>query len=244
MQYTGLIVMDMISASSEAVARHIYRAIKSSRIDVGRQHYQVIENRIESARDNRVYIQRIDADIGDSKQMSIHSSNSEGQISNGEYQIYQQELPGNEYSGRSIYYISVDDTKDDVKTVCILVLNQATARDELDGRPSFNYDASMFYINIPLPKTTAGQLEQFLGTEFKKHIIQATTEWDSFLEFVKTVPFNSGRLWEMPIQFTGHEMVHLSIHEPLPRPSVLNIVLQKYDGVSVSRILCIDLIFS
>jgi hypothetical protein len=245
--YTG-------SASSNAVARYIYRTAKSKKTDVERRHYQIIENRIEQIEDDKIYIQRIDANAGDNGQTSVYPSDSKDQISNGEYQIYQQEISDNGYSGRFIYCIGTDGTdniKDDVKRVCILVLNQTIAEEELDGRPIFNYDATMFYINIPLQRAITGQLEQLSDAEFKRHITQATKEWNSFQEFVKPVPFNSGRLWEMPIQFTDREitgseiadrkMVHLSIHEPLSTPSVLNIVLQKYDGISVSHILRIDL---
>jgi hypothetical protein len=244
----------MISTSSKSVAKHIRRTIKNTKIDVGRQHYQVIENRtklIESNESNepaqptksnesidKIYIQRIDANTGDNNQKSIYSTNSKGQVFDGKYQIYQQEVPSNGYSGRFVYCVGVEDTKDDFKTVCILVLNQeVTAEDELEGRPSFEYEASLFYISIPLQKTANGQPEQLSDTEFKKHITQATAEQDSLQEFVKTVSFNSGRLWEMPVQFSGHEMVHLSIHDPLSRPSVLNIVLQKFDGIGVSHIL-------
>jgi hypothetical protein len=141
-----------------------------------------------------------------------------------------------------IYCIGIDDTKNDEKTVCIIVLNQTISGDELDGRSSFNYGVAMFYISIPLQEITTGQPKQPSDTEFKKYIIQASTEWDSFLASVKTVSFNSGRLWEMPIQFTGHKIMYLSIHEPLPKPSVLNVVLQKHGGISVSHILRIDLI--
>jgi hypothetical protein len=149
-------------------------------------------------------------------------------------------VPINGYSGRFVYCAGMEDTKNDVKTVCILVLNQeVTTEDELEGRPNFKYEASLLYINIPLQKTTNDQLELLSDIEFKKRITQATIERDSFQEFTKAVPFNSGRLWEMPIQFTGHDMVHLSIHEPLSKPSVLNIVLQKYDGFGVSQILSI-----
>jgi hypothetical protein len=239
MQYTGLIIMGMASALSESVAKHVARVSKSSRIGIERQHYQVIENRIEPTEDDQIYIQRINANTGNNKQTAIHSSNSKGQISNREYHIYQQEIPINGFYGRFIYCIGIEDTKDSVKTVCIIVLNQTTSGDELDGRSSFNYGVAMFYINIPLQKTVTGQLEELSDTELKKHIIQASTEWDSFLESVKTVSFNSGRVWEMPIQFTGHEMAHLSIHEPLSKPSVLNVVLQKYDGIGVSHILSI-----
>jgi hypothetical protein len=235
--------MDMISASSNNVSRYIYRTAKSSSINVGRQHYQAIENRIESAESDKIYIQRIDADTGDNRQTSVHSPESKNHISNGEYQIYQQEISGNEYSGSFTYCISMDGTKDDVKTVCILMLKQATAEEGLDGRPNFKYEASLFYINIPLQKITTDQTEQPSDAELKKHITQATAGWNSLQEFAKMVPFSSGRLWEMPIQFTGHEMVHLSIHEPLSRPSVLNVVLQKYSGFGVSYIRSIDSIF-
>jgi hypothetical protein len=234
--------MNMISVSSKTVARHIHRTFKPKKIDAGCQHYQTIENRIESFKDNRIYIQCIDADTGDNKQMSIYSPNPEGQIFYLEYQIYRQEVPINGYYGRFIYCIGMEDTKDDVKTVCILVLNQTTSGDELDGRPIFNYGAAMFYINIPLQKITTDQSEQILDTEFKKYIIQATKECDSFLESVKTISFSSGRLWEMPIQLSGYEMVYLSIHEPLSIPFVLNIILQRYDGIRASHILHIDLI--
>jgi hypothetical protein len=233
----------MVSVPSENVTKCIDKAIKSTKIDVGRQHYQVIENRIESTEDDKIYIQRIDADTGDNKQTTIYSFNSKDHISNFEYQIYQQEVYVNRYYGRFIYCIGMEDTENDVKTVCIIVLNQTTSGDEVDGRPSFNYDAVMFYINIPLQKTTTGQPEQLLDEELKRYIMQTITECNSFQEFMKTVPFNSGRLWEIPIQFTGHKMVYLSIHEPLSKPSVLNIVLQKYDGTDVSYILCISLIF-
>jgi hypothetical protein len=233
----------MISASSQTVARYVHRTAKSKKIDVGRQSYQVIENRIKSTEDDKIYIQRIDVNTGYSKQTSIHSSNSEGKILNGKYHIYQQEVPINGSYDRFIYCISMNDTKDVVKTVCVLVLNQTIARDKLDGRPNFTYGAAMFYINIPLQEITTEQSEKLSDTELKKCIIQVITEWASFLEFVKTVSFSSGRLWEMPIQFTGHEMVHLSIHEPLAKPSVLNVVLQKYDGFGVSHLRRISLIF-
>jgi hypothetical protein len=242
MQYTGLIIMYMVSVSSKTVANHIYKMAKSVGIDVERQHYQVIENRIEPTEDDKIYIQRVDPNTEDNKLGSAHSSNSEGRIYNLEYQVYQQEVPDNGYSGRFVYCIGVDDTKDDIKTACILMLNQATTEEKLNSRTIFNYDASIFYINLPLQEITMGQSEESSDTEFKKHIMRATTEWNSFQDFVNMVSFNSGRLWEMPIQFTGHEMVHLSIHEPLSKPSVLNIVLQKYDGISVSYMLCIDLI--
>jgi hypothetical protein len=247
----------MVSVSSNNAARFVQRTAMSSSISVERQHYQVIENRIEPIGGDKFYIQRVAADTGDSKQESIHSPNSEGRIFNSEYQIYRQEVPNNGYSGRFIYCIGTDGTdniKDDVKRVCILVLNQTIAEEELEGRPNFNYNATMFYINIPLQRATTGQLEHLSDIEFKRHITQASKEWNSFQEFVKPVPFNSGRLWEMPIQFTNNEInnreatdnenadreiVHLSIHEPLARPSVLNIVLQKYNGIGVSHILSI-----
>jgi hypothetical protein len=225
----------MASALSDNVSRCIYRTARSSSISVGRQHYQVIENRIEPTKYDKIYIQRIDVDTRDNERALTYSTNTESRIFNGKHQIYQQEVPSNGCYGRFIYCTSMDNAKDNVKTVCILVLNQITAKDKLDDRPNFNYGAAMFYINIPLQKITTDQLKEISDEEFKKNIIQATTEWDSFLESVKTVSFNSGRLWEMPIQFTGHEMVHLTIHEPLSRPSVLNIVLQRYDGFSVSH---------
>jgi hypothetical protein len=231
--------MNIVSASSNNVARFVQRMAKSSSISIERQHYQVIENRIEPTRNDKIYIQRIDVNTGDNRQESIYSPNLEGQISCGEYQIYQQEVPSYGYYGRFIYCIDMNATRDNVKTVCILVLNQITEEGELDGLPIFNYGAGMFYINMPLQKATNGQLEVLSDTEFKNYIIQATTEWKWFQNFVKTVPFNSGRLWEMPIQFAGHDMVYLSIHEPLSKPSVLNIVLQKFDGISVSHILYI-----
>jgi hypothetical protein len=229
--------MGMISVSSETVAKYILRTAKSASVSVGRQHYQVIENRIKSTEGDKVYIQRIDADTGDNKQTSIHSSNYKCQISNSEHHIYQQEVHIDRCYGRFIYCIDIGDTKDDIKTVCIIVLNQTATGDELDGRPIFNYGVAMFYINMYLQKITTGQSEQLSDSEFKNYIIQASTKWDNFLESVKTVSFSSGRLWEIPIQFAGYEMVYLSIHEPLSKPSVLNIVLQKYNGISVSHIL-------
>jgi hypothetical protein len=93
--------------------------------------------------------------------MTVHSPNPEGRIFNSEYQIYQQEVPSNRYSGRFIYCISMEDTKDNVKTVCILVLKQIIGEEESDGRSGFNYNASMFYINVPLQEIITGQPEQF-----------------------------------------------------------------------------------
>jgi hypothetical protein len=231
----------MTSALSDNVAGHIQRMSESTEIDVKHQHYQAIENRIESLKSSQIYIQLIDANTGYSKR-TIHLANFKDQIYEEEYHIYQQEVPSNGCYGRFIYCIGMNDTEDDVKTVCILMLNQATSGDELDGRSIFNYGAAMFYINIPLQKTTTGQLEQLSDTEFKKRIIQASIECDSFLKSVRTVSFCSGRLWEMPVQFTGYEMMHLSIHEPLSKPSVLNIILQRYEGISVSHISDIGLI--
>jgi hypothetical protein len=207
---------------------------------LGSVHFQVIENRLESYEEDDIYIWRILDDTGENKQRLI-ASTSEDQIFFNQYHLYQQNVPNATQTNRFIYCIAPRNTDGDVKTVCVVLLSQSRIQLESGISSDYEYEVLLYYINIPL-RRNEGQLEQSL--DIKDTILREVTCWDDFRECVKVDLFSTGRLWEMPIQFPGYKTMYLTMHEPIAKPSILNVILQEYPGISVSEKPCVGLILN
>jgi hypothetical protein len=194
-------------------------------------HFQAIENRLRSSEDDNIYIWRIFSDTGKDKQELVSSSTTGDQIFANQYQFYQQNVPVTAQSNRFMYCIAPYNTDDAFKTVCVVLLNQSRIQLESGMSSDYEYKTLLYYITIP-------QLEQ--SSDIKDAILRAVTDWDGFRERVNVDSFSTGRLWEMPIQLPGYNTMYLTMHEHITRPSILNVVLQEYSGISVSRKPCIS----
>jgi hypothetical protein len=225
--------MNVTSALSEKAAERVCRTVKGMGDKLDTAHFQAIENRVESPEGNNIYIWRILSDTGDDKQGLVLSSASENQIFTNEHQLYQQDMPKTTQQNRFIYCITSSDTNEAVKTVCVVLLSQSRIQLESGMSSEYEYEASLYYINIPQPKQSS---------DIKDKIVEMVTNWDEFRECVKADSFTTGGLWEMPIRLPRYSTMYLTMHEPIARPSILNVILQKYSGISVSKKLYADLI--
>jgi hypothetical protein len=226
-------VINIVSALSKEAAERVYATFNSMSNGLDNVHFQVIENRLECPEDDDIYIWRIFSDAGEGKQALISSSASGDQIFSNQYQLYQQNVPNTTQTNRFIYCIAPLNTNEAFKTVCVVLLSQYRMRDKSSMSSDYEYEASLYHITIP-------QLEQ--SSDIKDTILQAVNGWNEFREYVKVDSFSAGRLWEMPIQFPGYKTMYLSIHEPIEKPSILNLILQEYFGINVSKKLCVGLI--
>jgi hypothetical protein len=233
--------MNITSVFSEKAAKQVHKTVKDMGGKLNSAHFQAIENRLESPEGDHIYIQRILDDTGEDGQKLISPSTSEGQIFGNQYQLCKQNMLKTTRSNRFIYCIASHNTDGDVKTVCVVLLSQSQMQSESGMCPDYEYEALLYYVNIPL-RRSEGQLKQSL--DIRDVILQAITGQDEFQKCVKVDLFSTGRLWEMPIQLPGYDTMYLSMHEPIERPSILNIVLQKYSGMNVSVELCTDLILN
>jgi hypothetical protein len=216
---------------SKQVAERIRKVIEDMGDRLDNTHFQAIENRIEPPEGDNIYIQRILDDTGENKQELLFTT-SKDQIFADQCQFYQQNVPKTTQPSRFIYCISQRNTYRDVKTICVVLLSQSQTQSKSGMSFDYEYEALLYYINIPLNASDA-QLEQ--SSDIKDTILRAVTGWDDFRECVKVDSFSTGRLWEMPIQFPGYNTVYLTMHEPIARPSILNVILQEYSGISVSE---------
>jgi hypothetical protein len=232
--------MNIISALSVDVAKQVYKIIKDMGHGLDHVHFQAIENKIESPEGDNIYIQRVLDDTGDDKQELNSSSTPGGQLFAKQYQLYKQDAPKTSRLNRFVYCIVPPNNMDDVvRTVCVILLSQSRVQGESGMTSDYEYEALRYYIAIPL-RARKDQQEQ--SSDIKDAVLRMANDWDEFRECVKADSFTTGRLWEVPIQLPGYSPMYLTMHEPIARPSILNVVLQKYSGVSVSKKTCADLI--
>jgi hypothetical protein len=231
--------MNITSVLSVKAARKVHKTVKGMVNQLDDVHFQVVENRLEYHEDDDIYIQCISSDTDEDKQELVSSSTSEDRIFANHYQLYKQNVTSTTQPNRFIYCIVPPNTNESVKTVCVVSLSQSRMQLEPGMSSDYEYEASLCYITIPLRDNNT-HIEQ--SSYIKDKILQTVTNWDEFRECVKVDLFSTGRLWEMPIQFPDHNTMYLSMHEPITRPSVLNVVLQKYSGISVSKKLCTNFI--
>jgi hypothetical protein len=219
------------------VEKQVHKTVKNIVDGLDSVHLQAIENKLKPSEDDDIYIQRILCDTGEDKQELVSSSTSKDQIFANQYQLYRQHIPNTTRPNRFIYCIVPHDADETVKTVCIVSLSQSRIQLESGMSSDYEYEALLYYITI---KESEDQSEQ--SSDINDKILQIVTGWDDFRECAKVNLFRTGRLWEMPIQLPGYDTMYLSMHEPIARQTVLNVVLQKYSGISVSKKLCADLI--
>jgi hypothetical protein len=222
--------MNVTSALSTEAAKQVYKTVKDMGNRLDSVHFQAIENRVESPEGDNICIWRILNDTGEDEQKLVSYSTSEEQIFGKQYQFYQQNVPKTSRQNRFIYCITPHVIGGNVKTVCVVSLSQSRMQSESGMGSDYEYEALLYYINMP-------QLEH--SSDIKDAILRAVTDWNEFRECVKVDSFSTGRLWEMPIRLPHYNTMYLSIHEHITRPSILNVVLQRYSGASVSKKPCV-----
>jgi hypothetical protein len=234
--------MNITSALSKEAAEQVRKTVKPMGNELDTVHFQAIENRVESPEGDNIYIQRILDDTGEDKQ-GLLLFTSEVPIFAKQYQFYKQNVPKTTRSNRFIYCIVPCNKDKDkaIKPVCVVLLSQSRMQSESGMSSDYEYEVSLYYITVPL-KGSEDQLEP--SSDIKDKIVEMVTDWDEFRECVKVDSFTTGRLWEMPIQFPGLNTMYLTMHEPVARPSILNVILQRYSGISVSKKSCTSLIFN